>query len=1009
MLSNLGNKEQGQGPNYKPAVLKWPFLLVLFLSICSLAGLLECARRVLPSAEEHADVDRLLGTPLLSPIPGPRPSRSAAPARNASPSPQPARARRQAAGPVPSLRWPRGNTTAFNQTAANTTATTANTTANNTLHNSPGPVQVLDNSLATANSWNGWPSGPGPRALFLQPNYYADESLPISYYYPIVPESVSWDAVKYYECGGPKTAPDMCECDFILFGLVPADTPQDQRPPGTCAARQEMTSSSFPCAPDPAESKRMYTAMANAYYDCVGDFGDAALAQIQGQGKTSHRGYGPGQAAFSVSLWMPALVTRMDSPPPATTAIVRVTRSFEAVSQLPDGREVTYTNTATVFIAEPAVWQTAVVTTLTGSHGHPTATSTSFPRGMLVGTQDVVVTLRDANGSPTATVATPAPLSTHVVTLTDSAGVSTATVTEYASFPDVGADTAVARVPARGDYFVGSFVPVLLATLLSIMIETVDSQLKSLLPFHALTRPGGALARHSLSLSTAGPASRVNSLRQLYRFREPLSFLGDLLVLAASVLTALSSEVVTVEWFGPCNNNSYDGCFIMLSVYQTRVGVALALLVFMATVAAVLAVVLLRWRTGVAAPPWSMASLAALVAGCRHTRELLQSVELRDGERHIPPERFREQLQGWRFALGASKDGLDYGITVVAADGQAQAQDWLSESASAAAFSGEKMSSFDDSSSTTTGPPPRNKPSTASQKNLLEKSLLEKNLVEKNLVEKNLLKNLLGWVGRHPKVYDYTIQTVFLLILAALLGVILRYDTVVATVEDSAFEAFMDSQNFGVRFVFTGVGVIITFFWDYLFARTSAMNLYQKMSRRPQRAASSILASPTTTVFGSLGRAVADGDVLAGAVAAATVLSRFTPILLSNIPFKPTQTWQTHYVCAWATVAVLAFMLAVLLAALAARVCRPGPPLPAEPGCSVAEALYYVCDSRLLRDCEGLARLGVADRNRRVVQMGRRYRFGTMVGVSGRTRIGVDYADARSSRYADARSSRLVL
>ncbi|KAK3373126.1 hypothetical protein B0T24DRAFT_575363 [Lasiosphaeria ovina] len=696
--------------------------------------------------------------------------------------------------------------------------------------------------------------------------------------------------------------------------------------------------------------------MANAYYDCVGDFGDAALAQIQGQGKTSHHGYGPGQAAFSVSLWMPALVTQTDSPPPATTAIVRVTRSFEAVSQLPDGREVTYTNTATVFIAEPAVWQTAVVTTLTDSHGHPTATTTSFPRGMLVGTQNVVVTLRDANGSPTATVTTPAPLSTHVVTLTNSAGASTATVTEYASFPDVGTDTPVARVPVRSDYFVGSFVPVLLATLLSIMIETVDSQLKSLLPFHALTRPGGALARHSLSLSTAGPASRVNSLRLLYRFREPLSFLGDLLVLGASVLTALSSEVVTIEWFGSCNNNSYYGCFIMLSVYKTRVGVALALLVFMAIVAAVLAVVLFRWHTGVAAPPWSIASLAALVAGCRHTRELLQSVELRDGERYVPPERFREQLQGWRFALGASKDGLDYGITVVAADGQAQAQaqaqaqDGLSKSAPAAAFSGEKISSQ---------------------------------------------KNLLGWIGRHPKVYDYTIQTVFLLILAALLGVILRYDTVMATVEDSAFEAFMDSQNFGVRFVFTGVGVIITFFWDYLFARTSAMNLYQKMSRRPQRAASSILASPTTTVFGSLGRAVADGDVLTGAVAAATVLSKFTPILLSNIPFKPTQTWQTHYVCAWATVAVLAFMLAVLLAALAARVCRPGPPLPAEPGCSVAEALYYVCDSHLLRDYEGLARLGVADRNRRVVQMGRRYRFGTMVGVSGRTRIGVDYADAK--------------
>ncbi len=43
-------------PNYKPLPLRWPFLLVLVLSICGLIGLLETAIRLLPQLEGRTDI-----------------------------------------------------------------------------------------------------------------------------------------------------------------------------------------------------------------------------------------------------------------------------------------------------------------------------------------------------------------------------------------------------------------------------------------------------------------------------------------------------------------------------------------------------------------------------------------------------------------------------------------------------------------------------------------------------------------------------------------------------------------------------------------------------------------------------------------------------------------------------------------------------------------------------------------------------------------------------------------
>jgi hypothetical protein len=65
------------------------------------------------------------------------------------------------------------------------------------------------------------------------------------------------------------------------------------------------------------------------------------------------------------------------------------------------------------------------------------------------------------------------------------------------------------------------------------------------------------------------------------------------------------------------------------------------------------------------------------------------------------------------------------------------------------------------------------------------------------------------------------------------------------------------------------------------------------------------------------------------------------------------------------------------------------PHMPADPS-TVAGSMYYVCDSWMLYSFEGLSTLKKKDRDWKVGQMGFRYGYGDIQGVSGLRRYGVD-------------------
>lgn len=130
-------------------------------------------------------------------------------------------------------------------------------------------------------------------------------------------------------------------------------------------------------------------------------------------------------------------------------------------------------------------------------------------------------------------------------------------------------------------------------------------------------------------------------------------------------------------------------------------------------------------------------------------------------------------------------------------------------------------------------------------------------------------------------------------------------------------------------------------------------------------------------------------DTLAVMISFVGILSKCLPALLSGIPFASAQTWRTHQICAWTSISLVSVMIVVLICYM--RIVR-WPDLPVPPG-SLAGSIYYLCDSRMLKDFERLSMLRRPERDRRVKRAARRYRVGWITGVSGQKRIACDYAD----------------
>ncbi|ROV91903.1 hypothetical protein VPNG_09763 [Cytospora leucostoma] len=207
---------------------------------------------------------------------------------------------------------------------------------------------------------------------------------------------------------------------------------------------------------------------------------------------------------------------------------------------------------------------------------------------------------------------------------------------------------------------------------------------------------------------------------------------------------------------------------------------------------------------------------------------------------------------------------------------------------------------------------------------------------------------------------------------------------------NTGFERFMDSQGFGVGFLFTALGVALGTCMESVFRSVAIMSPYLQLSSKRLPAERSILLSPPTNAFYGIYSAARQRNLFLGVVSFTTVLGELClPVTLSLVPFSLLETYKTQLVCAWLSISILCLMILVLVSSFFIT----WPHMPVDPR-TVAGAMFYVCDSWMLETLQGMSTMGKKDRDLDVKYLRLRYGYGRIKGaVSQEERMGVDVCD----------------
>lgn len=439
----------------------------------------------------------------------------------------------------------------------------------------------------------------------------------------------------------------------------------------------------------------------------------------------------------------------------------------------------------------------AQLITITDSRGQPVATVTQYYGNDLLHASTTVTTVTDSRGSVVTTLTQQIPTGASVVqTLTDAAnGIPTATVTVFPVAPKLipGSSPAKIIVAKSGSYFVVYFFPVILTALLLVPIQAIDAEIKIFSPFRLLTLTvtegggGGGGSSDALTMQTGGLAGRWNGLRLLlWKHGDPISLVGDLMIICAAGLVSLSGETVGLKLRGTCIRHNLNTCFVTIAVFPGPARAAQALLGTLMVLIVILGVMLSRWRTGTATHPTSVAAVCSLmqipgtrglVQGAQIGLEGHEEAKMGRKNRDRMHQKFRERLKQIKFRLGRVESG----------SGTRRAEDY--------GLIGVKEGSAE-------------KPATGE---------VQARVAVRTLIDGS--REAAQKMRFQVPVEERIEQALYLFFLYGLLTLILYYEnTVFEDPAESAFEWFMDSQSFGVRMLFTSFGLMVSFMWDHLFS-----------------------------------------------------------------------------------------------------------------------------------------------------------------------------------------------
>ncbi|KAI1179342.1 hypothetical protein F4777DRAFT_533871 [Nemania sp. FL0916] len=500
-----------------------------------------------------------------------------------------------------------------------------------------------------------------------------------------------------------------------------------------------------------------------------------------------------------------------------------------------------------------------VAITLENSDGIPTKTVTLLP----ITTMLTQSTTRGSFQNMTlgafqnTTFTTPTPSSTTTATPTSSAGDPGPIVQKF--------------VISEGQYFLATFATTLISTLLSFPMRIIDLHMQRLEPYHLLTRPSGSIAAHSLCKEIGSVQGILSDLiNGIFRSQWRITLLTALLGLTSAITTIFSSEVFVIVLHGSCRHGggSAANCAYTLGVSTLGARITEALLLFMGAQTLLLLYVLRGWRSGVHKDPWSIAEIRDMVASSRSLRNVLAALPA-DGDRDIPKEAVDRAFAPFVFRLRyTEQDGGPDGEVVAT-----RRHDWQYVEGSWRRWlrvQRWKASSVLSCFRRKTG------------KNASSQPFLRLRVVSRCLVIA-FMSGVLALIGYYNNPHTY-----------------------------APFEKFLDSESFGIRTLFTAIGVVITFAWGGLFTGVSMLSPYVMMAKSQPTHQALVTPPPTSSLTG-LWAAARQRNLVLGITAFTGALSEFLPLLLANVPFMVTQTWLVHLVSTWFSVAIIGFMVLVLV------------------------------------------------------------------------------------------------
>jgi hypothetical protein len=312
-------------------------------------------------------------------------------------------------------------------------------------------------------------------------------------------------------------------------------------------------------------------------------------------------------------------------------------------------------------------------------------------------------------------------------------------------------------------YLIGGIVPTIVGVLFNIPWLILDAAIKEMEPYYQLKQINGASAVNSLCMNYSSSITAVAAFKSLFNGHYTV-FWSSLISMIVLLLAPLSSEAIYIGFIGHCTATSgRQACIPRVSVYPLAARLVQGILSFVAVLTLLLAISIARRKSGVYASPLCIAGTASLMQHPNLLR-LLHSLDPDTTD----SKKMANQLLGTRFRLGPYVDEngrRGYGIK------PSKAYDEPSRT-----FLGEKYASVHVTSVNEGVHPKYKRPAWKS------------------------------YFGRIP-------LSLLAFVAAGMLALIVYYNR---TGGDTAFERFMDSQSFGSRFLFTGIGVGIKLYWSSL-------------------------------------------------------------------------------------------------------------------------------------------------------------------------------------------------